>query len=88
MLQHAGVLSQISGFIFGSCSQCKETEEGELCSFRFNEVLERYIKPLGIPAFFGAMIGHQNEMFVIPEGALVKMDADKGTITLLENPVA
>ena len=87
MLKQAGVLSQISGFIFGTCFQCTATKEGGFSSFQVSEVLERYIKPLGIPAFFGAMIGHQDELFVIPEGALVKMDADKGTITLLENPV-
>ena len=43
--------------------------------------------PLGIPAFRGSMIGHIPEQFTLPIGGRADMDADKGTIRLLEPAV-
>lgn len=42
---------------------------------------------LGIPAFSGAMIGHVNRQFTLPLGVQVELDADAGTITMLESAV-
>ena len=81
-LKHIGVLSQIAGFIFGTCSKCTSKVHG---GFYLNEVLDHYIKPLGIPAYRGAMIGHQDNIFTVPVGLPVKLDANKKTITLLES---
>ncbi len=81
-LKHIGVLSQISGFVFGTCSGCKSREHN---SFYLNEVLDHYVKPLGIPAYRGAMIGHQDNIFTVPIGVRVRLDADKKTIQLLES---
>lgn len=81
-LKHIGVLSQISGFVFGTCSDCESKVHD---SFYLNEVLNRYIKPLGIPAYRGAMIGHQDDIFTVPIGVAVKLDADKKAIQLLES---
>jgi len=80
-----GVLDKISGFVFGKCVKC-EAEEPEK-AFTFREVLEQHIKPLGIPAFYGAMIGHIENKYTLPIGIEAEMDADKGTITLLESAV-
>lgn len=63
--------------------RCRRTAE----SFSLKEVLEQHIKPLGIPAFYGAMIGHIENKYTIPIGAEAEMDADKNTIRLLEGGV-
>ena len=52
-LKLAGVLNNISGFVFGKCVKC-EAEEPEK-AFTLREVLEQHIKPLGIPAFWDAI---------------------------------
>lgn len=76
-LQNAGVLNQISGFVFGSCESCENnTKRG----FQLQEVLNRYLKPLNIPAYRGAMIGHQANQFTLPVGAKVEIDANRGVI--------
>lgn len=80
-----GVLDKISGFVFGKCVKC-EAEEPDR-AFTFKEVLEQHIKPLGIPAFYGAMIGHIEHKYTLPVGIKAEMDADAGTITLLEPAV-
>lgn len=72
-LRTAGILKQINGFIFGRCTDCPEGGYG----LSLKEVLEDHIKPLGIPAFYGAMISHEDKNVTIPVGMNVKMDADK-----------
>ena len=80
----AGVFSQIKGFIFGKCSGCSPGGSG-YGSLTLEEVIDHYIKPLGIPAFSGAMIGHITDNDTIPNGIEASLDADKGIIQLL-NP--
>ena len=40
------------------------------------EVLEQHLKPLGIPAFYGAMIGHIENKYTIPIGIDAEIDAE------------
>ena len=50
--------------------------------------LDEYIKPLNVPAYSGAMIGHIADKFTIPVGLNAEIDATKGTIQLLESAVS
>ena len=84
-LKLAGVLNNISGFVFGKCVKCDAEEPQK--AFLFKEVLEQHIKPLGIPAFYGAMIGHIENKYTIPIGIEAEMDAGKCVIKLLESAV-
>ena len=87
-LEAAGVLKQISGFVFGQCTDCTTQYLKNIRSPSIDEILTRYIAPLNIPAWSGAMIGHMPEIFTLPEGTLVQIDADKGSITMLEPAVS
>lgn len=78
----SGVLGKISGFVFGRCTDC-EPGRG-FGSLTMEEMLAEHIDPLGVPAFSGSMIGHIDEQFTIPLGIEVEIDADAGSITLLE----
>lgn len=89
MLTHlklAGLLSKIKGFIWGQCSDC-EPDSGGYGSLTLEEVLDDHIKPLGVPTYRGAMIGHIDRQFTVPEGILAEMDATAGTFRLLESAV-
>jgi muramoyltetrapeptide carboxypeptidase len=83
-LKNAGILNQISGFIFGQCSNCSQGDEPSLTLM---QVLQDHILPLGIPAWYGAMIGHIQDKFILPIGMPVEVDATVGTIKLLEAAV-
>jgi muramoyltetrapeptide carboxypeptidase len=85
-LKLAGVLNRLKGFVFGSCSEC-EPGEGSYGALTLDEIFIDHIKPLGIPAWQGAMIGHQQPQWTLPEGIPVEIDADAATIRLLESPV-
>jgi muramoyltetrapeptide carboxypeptidase len=84
-LKNAGILNQISGFIFGQCTNCKPGDEP---TFNLNQVLNDRFQSLKIPAFYGSMIGHIKNKFTIPLGVEVEMDAVAGTIKMLESAVS
>ena len=84
-LKLAGILSKLSGFVFGKCSDCGPGKS--YGSLTLEEVLDDHIKPLGIPAWYGSMIGHIEKKFTMPLGIEAEIDADKGRITLLEPAV-
>jgi muramoyltetrapeptide carboxypeptidase len=77
-----GTLGKIKGFVFGQCSDCKPGSG--YGAFTVDQIMDQYIIPLNIPAYIGAMIGHISKQFIIPVGARVRLNADQGSITLLE----
>lgn len=89
MLTHlklAGILDQISGFIFSQCTACTKGEGNEP-SLTLSQVLMDRVQPLGIPAWYGSMIGHIRDQFTVPLGIPVKIDTSQSSITMLENAV-
>ena len=85
-LKIAGVLERLAGFIFGQCSNCSPGEG--YGALTLEEVLRDHIQPLGIPAWSGAMIGHIETVWTLPIGLPVEIDANAGTIRMLESAVA
>lgn len=85
-LKLAGVLDQVKGVVFGKCSEC-EPGKGGYGSLTLEEVLEQHFKPLGVPAYSGAMIGHITHKFTVPVGAEAEIDATAGTFRLLKPAV-
>jgi muramoyltetrapeptide carboxypeptidase len=81
-LKLAGVLDGLAGFIFGQCSYCTPGET--YGSLTLEEILQDHIKPLGIPAWSGAWIGHVEPLWTLPIGGLVRIDAEEGSIRMME----
>jgi len=84
-LKLAGILDRIHGFVFGTCAECGPGEG--FASLTLEEIFADHIKPLRVPAWFGAMIGHQTPQWTLPVGADVEVDATAGTIKLLSPAV-
>lgn len=81
-LKLMGALDGIAGFVFGECTDCKPGDG--YGSLTLEQIFDDHIRPLGIPAYRGAMIGHIREQFIVPVGGKVELDADAGTFRLLE----
>jgi muramoyltetrapeptide carboxypeptidase len=84
MLTHlrlAGILGAVAGVVFGTCSEC-DPGQG-YGSLTLEEVLDEHLKPLGVPAYSGAMIGHIDDQFTLPVGLEAELDARAGTLRLL-----
>ena len=84
-LKIAGVFDRLAGFIFGQCPGC--LPDADYGSLTLEEVVIDHIKPLGIPAWYGAMIGHVEPVLTLPIGLEVEIDASAGTIRMLEPAV-
>jgi muramoyltetrapeptide carboxypeptidase len=84
-LELSGILGRVKGLVFGQCTQCLPPAADR--SLTFERVLEERVRPLGIPAWTGALIGHIDGQFTVPIGLPVEIDAGKGTIRLLEPAV-
>ena len=82
-LKLAGVLSKIAGFVFGTCSECTPGDNN-FGALALEEIFADHIKPLGVPAWSGAMIGHGMPQWTLAQGIDVEADADAGTIRMLE----
>jgi muramoyltetrapeptide carboxypeptidase len=81
----AGILGRVAGVVFGDCRDC-DPGDG-YGSLTLMEVLADHIGPLGVPAWYGSMIGHIADKFTVPLGIEAEIDAHAGTITLLEPAV-
>lgn len=81
-LRLMGALDKVAGVIFGECTDC-DPGNG-YGSLTLPQIFDDYFKPLKVPAYRGAMIGHIRQQFIVPVGGRVEMDADAGTFRMLE----
>jgi muramoyltetrapeptide carboxypeptidase len=86
-LKLAGILGKVKGVVFGQCTRC-QSPGPSYGGFTLSQVLQQHLEPLGVPAFSGSLFGHISDQFSLPEGMTAEIDADAGTIRLLEPAVA
>lgn len=82
----AGILDRVKGVVWGTCSKCGPGEG--FGSLTIPDILNDHVKSLGVPAYYGAMFGHVSRQFTLPVGVQVELDADAGTVTMLESAVS
>jgi muramoyltetrapeptide carboxypeptidase len=85
-LRMVGLLDRLAGVAIGRFTELKrQMSDGAL---GFDEVLETYLGPLGIPVAYGFPIGHIDDQWTIPLGVRARLDADAGELDLLDPAVA
>ena len=84
-LRLTGALSEVAGVVLGRFTKC-EPGDG-YGSLTLDEVFDDYFGPLNVPVYRGAAIGHIKRKMTVPVGAVAEMDADAGTIRLLQPAV-
>lgn len=83
----AGILGRLNGIVFGQCTRCATANPGPN-SVSLDMVLNNHFGRLNIPSFTGAWFGHISNQLNIPVGVRAEIDADAGTIRVLESAVA
>jgi muramoyltetrapeptide carboxypeptidase len=78
----AGVLDDIVGVVAGDFSGDDPKDVIE-----FDRILDEYFSPLKKPAVIHFPVGHILNNATLPMGAMAELDADAGSLRLLENPV-
>ncbi len=86
-LRYAGILDQLNGLIFGQFLDIESAEKTEP-TLTLEQVLEKYTRDLNIPILGNFPYGHQDYKYTMPIGCRVRLDADLGTLRLLEPAVA
>lgn len=81
-LRLCGALGQLAGVVIGKFTKC-EPGDG-YGTLTLDEVFDDYFLPLGVPVYRGAMIGHIKRKFTLPVGAEAEIDADAGTLQILQ----
>ncbi len=79
-LKNAGILDSIAGLLLGDFIDCQDSEN----TFVVQDIIERYTKDLHIPILTNFPYGHGDVKFTLPVGAMVELDADRKSLTLLK----
>lgn len=79
----AGRLQQVAGIVFGKFTDSENSGN----SYSIEEVVRMRCEPLSVPTIRGLMFGHVDDQTVVPVGVNAELDADAGTLTLLESAV-
>lgn len=88
MLAHlrlAGALDRLAGVAIGRFTEMSRGGDGG--ALGFDEVLHTYFGSLGIPVAVGFPFGHIDDQWTLPVGVEAELDADAGTLSLLEAAV-
>lgn len=79
-LREAGWLSRVAGVALGSFTEC--SPRADLVTVE--SVLSERLSELGLPVVAGITSGHRSDNLELPFGAMVRLDADHGSLTFLE----
>jgi len=79
----SGALAGVAGVAFGKFTNC-DPSAFFLQNRALEDILAERCRALGVPAVSGIMVGHIEDQTTLPVGCLAELDADAGTLTLLE----
>jgi muramoyltetrapeptide carboxypeptidase len=83
----SGALAGVAGVAFGKFTNC-DPSAFFLQNRALEDILAERCRALGVPAVSGLMVGHVEDQTTLPIGCLAELDADAGTLTLLEPGVS
>lgn len=83
----SGALAGVAGVAFGKFTNCNPSPFF-LQNRPLDDILAERCRALGVPAISGIMVGHIEDQTTLPLGCLAELDADAGTLTLLEPGVS
>jgi muramoyltetrapeptide carboxypeptidase len=85
-MTQAGLLSEVIGVVVGDMEKSDWREERPEFpqTLSIEDVLERYIEPLGVPAIYRLPMGHGKYLATTPLGVTATLDADNRTLTIDE----
>lgn len=81
-LRLADVFDKVAGVIIGDFHGAKPEENEPI-----RRVIREYMTKLKVPVLADFPVGHVPLNATLPHGAMAELDATRGTLTILENPV-
>lgn len=77
-LRLAGMLDGVRGIAFGQCTDCPDDSDDGARAL--DDVLSEHAEWLGVPCLAGIPMGHVDDQWTIPLGAIAELDADARTL--------
>ena len=74
----SGALQRVAGIAFGQFTD--GTVSGDDTSCELGDILREAADIAGVPTFSGIPIGHIDDQWTLPLGAMAELDADRGTL--------
>ena len=74
----SGALARVAGIAFGSFTE--GTESGDTSSRTLDDVLREAADLAGVPAVAGIPVGHIDDQWTLPLGAMAELDADRNAL--------
>lgn len=84
-MKMTGMFDEVKGIVLGVFRDCIAEEPDR--AFTLEEVLQQHFNSSAIPVYYGAQFGHVRNKFVLPVGGLVEMDAENGTLKMIDSAV-
>ena len=85
-LKLMGALDRLAGVVIGAFTNCTPGDNN-FGTLTLDEVFDDAFRPLKVPVYRGAMIGHIKRKLTVPIGLPAEIDADAGTLRLLSAAV-
>jgi muramoyltetrapeptide carboxypeptidase len=86
-LQLAGKLDRLAGVVLGTFTR-RENEDTSKETRTIIEVLTEYFSGRRYPVLLGFPVGHHSCNATLPIGVLCELDADQGSLRMLEDPTS
>jgi muramoyltetrapeptide carboxypeptidase len=84
-MKQAGLLDRVAGVVVGQMEAVDWREwHGWPQVMSIEDILEEHIEPLGVPVVYGLPLGHGKYLATVPLGVTVTVDADAGSVTVIE----
>jgi muramoyltetrapeptide carboxypeptidase len=84
-LRIAGKFKNVKGIVFGKCLDCTQKSLPAVWDSSLGEVLDTQLGDLKIPVSYGLLIGHTSIQYPIPYSLNAKLDANEGTLEILDS---
>ncbi len=88
--RESGLLNRVGGFVFGQMSDCVPPSDSTSPTLSLEDVVDDFIKPLGIPALAGLDYGHGDVKYTMPIGVRAALDVTSKNcrLEILESAVS
>ena len=74
----SGAFKRLAGIVYGRFTDGTDSADDSPCGL--DDVLREVAERAQVPAISGAPIGHIDDQWTVPIGAMAELDADKGTL--------
>lgn len=82
---NTGHAQAAAGFVIGEMTGTDDRQDASIGKRPWREIVADRLAPLGKPMIVEYPFGHNSAMLTLPMGAMVKLDADAGRLSLLED---